>query len=254
MCRKHHGSAFATFVVARAQGFSFVAGKDAIMMYASSEYGRRLSCTTCGSVAPIVDEEADIAILPAGNLEGELGVTPGFHAFVGSKAIWYTIADELPRYDEYPPDYGASAVSGPQVDRDASGTRGSCLCGSVTYAIDGAVLGMRHCHCSRCRRGRSAAHVSNLFCAMDQLHILTGGELIKTYKVPEALRFTVGFCVRCGGAAPHVSPERNWAIIPAGTLDTDPGVRPKAHIFVGAKAPWFTIRDGLPQYAEQEPT
>jgi len=33
-----------------------------------------------------------------------------------------------------------------------------------------------------------------------------------------------------------------------GTLDEDPGIRPSAHIFVGSKAVWFEITDGLPQY------
>ena len=33
-----------------------------------------------------------------------------------------------------------------------------------------------------------------------------------------------------------------------GTLVDAPGIRPTAHIFVGSKAPWFTITDELPQY------
>ena len=33
-----------------------------------------------------------------------------------------------------------------------------------------------------------------------------------------------------------------------GSLVDDPAVRPKEHIFVGSKAPWFTITDDLPQY------
>jgi hypothetical protein len=35
-----------------------------------------------------------------------------------------------------------------------------------------------------------------------------------------------------------------------GTLVDDPTIRPTAHIFVGSKAPWFTIADGLPQHEE----
>lgn len=34
-----------------------------------------------------------------------------------------------------------------------------------------------------------------------------------------------------------------------GTLDSDPGVRPSAHVFVGSKAPWYDIDDALPQHA-----
>ena len=33
-----------------------------------------------------------------------------------------------------------------------------------------------------------------------------------------------------------------------GTLIDDLSIRPAAHIFVGSKAPWFTITDDLPQY------
>jgi len=37
-----------------------------------------------------------------------------------------------------------------------------------------------------------------------------------------------------------------------GALDADPGVRPRNHIFVGSKAPWFEITDSLPQFKEQQ--
>jgi hypothetical protein len=35
--------------------------------------------------------------------------------------------------------------------------------------------------------------------------------------------------------------------LPAGCLDDDPGLRPDKHIYVEAKAPWFSISDALPQ-------
>ncbi len=44
-----------------------------------------------------------------------------------------------------------------------------------------------------------------------------------------------------GGAFIHVA---------MGTLVEDPTIRPSKHIFVGSKAPWFTIADDLPQYEE----
>jgi hypothetical protein len=49
---------------------------------------------------------------------------------------------------------------------------------------------------------------------------------------------------------PRVHDERGIDILPMGTLDDDPGVRPASHIFTASKAPWETIRDGLPQFAE----
>ena len=35
-----------------------------------------------------------------------------------------------------------------------------------------------------------------------------------------------------------------------GTLADVPTLRPGAHIYVGSKAPWFTITDDLPQHEE----
>ena len=35
-----------------------------------------------------------------------------------------------------------------------------------------------------------------------------------------------------------------------GSLVDAPSIRPTRHIFVGSKAPWFTITDDLPQHQE----
>jgi hypothetical protein len=41
--------------------------------------------------------------------------------------------------------------------------------------------------------------------------------------------------------------------VPAGTLDTDPGLRPQAHIYSASKAPWFEITGDLPKFPEMMP-
>jgi hypothetical protein len=38
--------------------------------------------------------------------------------------------------------------------------------------------------------------------------------------------------------------------LPLGLLNDDPGIRPQLHVHVASKAPWFTITDDLPQFAE----
>jgi hypothetical protein len=49
---------------------------------------------------------------------------------------------------------------------------------------------------------------------------------------------------------PRVDRERGFAVVPMGALDDDPGIRPQRHIFVGSKAPWYEIADGLPRDVE----
>lgn len=253
MCRKHHGSAFATFVGAPLMGFKWLRGEDQIVTYASSEKGRRFFCRQCGSVTPTLVPEMDLAFVPAGNLDGDPGVRPQLHVFVGSKAPWYTITDDLPQHEEYPPEFGVGGVTRPVVEAPEGVVAGSCMCNSIAYEITGEPLRTAHCHCSRCRRGRSAAHASNLFYKIDAIRFTRMDAPITDYKVPEAKYFAMAFCSKCGSAVARLSPERGAVVVPAGSLDTDPGVRPEMHIYVANKASWFEITDTTPQFATVPP-
>lgn len=250
MCRKHHGGSFATFVSAPLMGFRWIRGTDIIVHYTSSGKGQRSFCRTCSSVLPMVMKEMDIVICPAGNLLGELNVRPQAHWFVTSKAPWYPITDPLPQHEEYPEEFGITGVTRPQIDVSPGVVAGSCLCGDVAYEVEASVIRMVHCHCSRCRRARSSAHATNIVYKIDGFRFTRGDSGIDTFRFPEAQFFSVSFCRRCGGAVPRVSGERGIVIVPAGSLDSDPGVRPEAHIFVGDKAPWFSISDQLPQFEQ----
>ncbi|HVY66342.1 MAG TPA: GFA family protein [Gammaproteobacteria bacterium] len=253
MCRKHHGAMFATFVAAPYSAFRWIGGEDALATYRSSEHGVRTYCRHCASVGPTLMPEAGMALAPAGNLEGDPGIRPQGHMFVASKAAWYDITDALPQYAAMPPEYGAGeGVARPRVAQRDGVADGSCLCGEVAYEFR-APQRMYHCHCSRCRRARSAAHTTNVFAKLEDFAFTRGEPLVAQYKVPEALRFGIAFCTRCGGKVPRVARERGAVVVPVGALDTDPGMRPQAHIYVASKAPWFDITDDLPQFAEMPP-
>jgi hypothetical protein len=253
MCRKHHGAAFATFVTAPLASFRWVSGEGNVGSYQSSPQARRHHCRTCGSVAPTLLPDAGIAMVPAGNLDGELGIRPQAHIFVASKAPWYEITDALPEHAEYPPKVAAAAVPRPHVVPLPGITVGSCLCGEVAYEAEGEALRMYHCHCRRCRLARSAAHATNVFYRLDHFRCVRGEDHIADYKLPEAKYFGAAFCRKCGGEAPRVSRERGVVVVPAGTLDTDPGMRPQAHIYVGSKASWFEVTGSTPRYEEGPP-
>jgi hypothetical protein len=105
----------------------------------------------------------------------------------------------------------------------------------------------------RCRRARGAAHGTNIFFKAPQFRWTRGEELIAEYKLPEARFYTTAFCNQCGGAVPKVSLERGVAVIPAGSLDTDPPMRPQRQIFTNYKASWFEITDAIPQFPEGPP-
>lgn len=57
-------------------------------------------------------------------------------------------------------------------------------------------------------------------------------------------------CRLCGSLLYSVVREGAFVHVAMGTLVDTPAIRPTSHIFVGSKAPWFTITDDLPQYEE----
>ena len=132
--------------------------------------------------------------------------------------------------------------------------RGSCLCGSVQYEISGDPQRFYHCHCGRCRKASGTGHASNLLVKADGIKWTKGEELVRTYKVPEAKRFARWFCSVCGGPLPRFTQGTGFVVIPAGTLDCDPIIRPQARIFWDSRVDWSCGGDGIPVYSEYPPT
>jgi hypothetical protein len=250
ICRKHHGAVFATYAAAPLDGFRYTAGEDQLERYQSSPGWYRPWCRHCGSVAWTQVPEHGVAAGPAGNLVDDLPLKPGFHRFVRSRVPWLDITDGLPQHATVAPGMPESDVPVDPPPRSPGCRGGSCACGWVDYEYSGAPLRMYNCHCSRCRRARSAAHATNWFVPLEGFRYSRGEELVREYRLPEAQRFGVAFCTACGSDVAQRSPQINGAVIQAGGLDDDPGMAPQAHIFTGSRANWYAITDALAQFAE----
>ncbi len=255
ICRKTYGGRCSTALRAPRSGFRWLRGEDEARGYESSPGNVRSFCPTCGSVVPGAPPQAPAVFLPAGCLQDDPGVRPIAHIFVGSKAPWYDIRDGLPQFEEYPPGIDAPVFhkerASPAETPGAVG--GSCLCGAVTYEVTGPMSGIKNCHCSRCRKASGAAHDSILTLANEDFRWLSGEDRVQQFKLPEARRYWVSFCSLCGSLVPFVRAGREGVGIPAGSLDDDPGNRETHHIYVGSKAPWHEISDGLPKFDEYPP-
>jgi hypothetical protein len=126
---------------------------------------------------------------------------------------------------------------------------GRCLCGAVEYRVADEFVYAAHCHCSNCRRTTGAAFKSFAGIEREKLSLARGeGSL---------MRYGDGLdgdgdlhCKTCGSLLYSVVQQGARVHVALGTLVDDPTIRPSKHIFVGSKAPWFTISDDLPQYAE----
>ncbi|MGH8130212.1 MAG: GFA family protein [Steroidobacteraceae bacterium] len=249
MCRKHHGAMFATFLCASLAGFRWTCSEEMVVVYESSEQGHRPFCKRCGSVVPMIMQGKDFVFLLAGNLDGDPGIRPQMHIFTGSRASWYSITDALPQHAAYPPRFGGGEeVVRPVPMLKPGVTQGSCLCDAIAWELADSPERVHNCHCSRCRRARSAAHATNAFYHHEQLTWIRGEENIESYALEGAKRFGQDFCRHCGSPVPRVVASTGYVVVPCGGLDSAPAKGPGDHIFAGSKAPWFEITDSLPQW------
>ena len=123
--------------------------------------------------------------------------------------------------------------------------RGSCLCGLVAYEVPDSFEYSLYCHCSNCRRATGAAAKPFAAIKSNRLTFVSGGDQI--------MRYGGGtnhdaHCERCGSLLYSLVRDGTYLHVTLGTLIDSPTIRPTAHIFVGSKAPWDDVCDGLPQF------
>lgn len=123
---------------------------------------------------------------------------------------------------------------------------GQCLCGAVRYEVADQFAYALNCHCSQCRRATGSAFKPFGGIARAALHITQGEAQAKVYG--DATADHDVHCRECGSLLYSVVRDGEYVHVTLGTLTDAPSIRPSAHIFVGSKAPWYTITDDLPQY------
>ena len=130
--------------------------------------------------------------------------------------------------------------------------RGSCLCRSVRYEIDGELGDFGYCHCTSCRKASGSGHAANAPVDRAAFRLLSGADSLREYQSsPGKIR---SFCSRCGSPIyVHRTATPEILRVRLGSLDSPFAKRPQAHIFVSDKADWEPIEDALPQFAEWAP-
>ena len=105
-CRRLHGAAFVSWAGVPRVKFRYVRGEDELKVYASSATIDRVFCGHCGSnILADFKPEPDVLYITLGTVDGDPQCPPGYHQFVGSKAVWYDICDELPQHDGWPDEH-----------------------------------------------------------------------------------------------------------------------------------------------------
>ncbi|HEY3766968.1 MAG TPA: GFA family protein [Gaiellales bacterium] len=103
-CRATTGSAFLPFGEIEQEKLNVVAGAESLLLAGQKGTDHEVRCRLCYSLLYWTARNRGRVLVLYGALVDEPARKPMAHMFVGSKAPWYEIRDDLPRYDEYPPD------------------------------------------------------------------------------------------------------------------------------------------------------
>jgi hypothetical protein len=126
--------------------------------------------------------------------------------------------------------------------------QGGCLCGAVRYEITTPPSTARYCHCTRCQRRTGTASSANALVPREGFRLLSGKEQVRSFRPPTGVPKL--FCSTCGSAVFSGDPfSDEQVVVRMGTLDRDPGIRPRYRQFVDFAASWEPIPDdGLERY------
>lgn len=128
---------------------------------------------------------------------------------------------------------------------------GSCLCGAVAYEITPPVDDFVHCYCRRCRKATGTARASNLLIQPDRFRWTKGEKHLRRYDLPEARSFSTISCEVCNAPLPHATRSGKLVIVPAGSLDQEPPISPRAHMHWDSRAAWCRVDESdIPTFGE----
>lgn len=128
--------------------------------------------------------------------------------------------------------------------------KGSCFCGSIVYKIEGKLRDARSCHCSMCRKAFSAQASAYALVDPAEFTWVCGENLLTSYVSDSGAGLQ--FCKKCGSTLCGTYKGKLYGVT-LGCVEGDPEITLERHIFVGSKASWETIPEGVPQYEEWPP-
>lgn len=130
---------------------------------------------------------------------------------------------------------------------------GRCLCNRVAYVITGHLGLFQYCHCSRCRKFTGSAFSAHLLVSPADFRWSRGETFVGRYEIEDAKHFATSFCTQCGSSLPWLAKTGRVVMVPAGSLEEDPGLRPVQNIFWDSRAGWYVEPSELPHHAELPP-
>jgi hypothetical protein len=99
-CRAATGSAFKAMAGIERGKLELTDGADRLLVHGGDDLNDT-RCAACGSLLYSVVRDGEYVHVALGSLVDVPTIRPTHHIFVGSKAPWYEITDDLPQFEEH---------------------------------------------------------------------------------------------------------------------------------------------------------
>ena len=128
--------------------------------------------------------------------------------------------------------------------------RGSCLCGSVNYQIDGPLREATSCHCSMCRKAHGAAFGTYAGLDPDRFRWLSGEAYVSIYNSsPDGGRC---FCSKCGSNLFYYLKGADRYVMWMGTFEDQAPFHVAGEIYIDDKPAGYDIAGDHPRLTGEE--
>jgi len=134
---------------------------------------------------------------------------------------------------------------------DSSETAGgTCLCGAVTYDVNGPLRDVIECHCETCRRMSGGLWHGSAAMADDiEIHDQEGA--LTWYRSSKQAQR--GFCNTCGSTLFYRRDGGDRISIAAGSLNKPTGIKIGVRIFTDSAADYGTWQSDVPTFETWPP-
>jgi hypothetical protein len=127
---------------------------------------------------------------------------------------------------------------------------GECFCAAVKYQVDGKLHDGKSCHCSRCRKAFNA-QASAVACVQPgEFTWLAGEELLTSYVGEHG--YGLQFCSICGSTLSTIYKDQVIQVS-LGCVNGQPDIEIDQHVFVGSKANWELMPEGVTAFEQWPP-
>lgn len=116
---------------------------------------------------------------------------------------------------------------------------GSCLCGSVSYEVNGPLRPIILCHCIQCRKQTGHFLASTNAKASDL--VIRGTDNLTWYRASDVAQR--GFCKTCGSFLFWKADGRDDISISAGSIDGKTGLAIEGSIYCAYAGDYYDIPD-----------